>query len=118
MIRKRPGDRDPNGASGQGRTDGAGENFTRKNRSSPWNVQSVHPERSYSRLDNDNGGDQWQEPKSSENVLRNKEPFGFTAGSRDIWADTCENGNMQGAGVITAGVNRSQADGKKIDRND
>src|SRR5262245_48123488 len=101
MIRKRPGDRDPDGASGFGRTDGQDENFTKKFRQDPWTVQpaSAKSERSYSRLDNDNGGDQWQEPKSSENVLRNKSEFSDRAPTRSIANLVLDNaGEVNGGG--------------------
>ena len=65
--------RDDSVKPGRGISGNKGANFT-DNAQDPWSaVPAGGNERSYSRLDNDNGGDQWQEPRSSENVLRQGE---------------------------------------------
>ena len=97
---------------GRGISGNRGAGYT-DNVTDPWTVQPdcAPNERSYSRLDNDNGGDQWMEPRGSENVLRSKDsPWNAGAATRDIWDDTCGNGDVNSgfSGPIRYGVNKSQ----------
>jgi hypothetical protein len=99
MIRKHNDKSDADGASGQGRTDGEGENFTKKYRQDPWTAEPNSKER---------------EPYAgaygtNDPGLRRKDDFQFRAATRDLWRDVNAN-DLKGGGPITAGVNRSQED--------
>ena len=100
---------------GRGIDGSKGENFTKVNRGDPLTVRPdcAANERSYSRLDSDNGGDKWGEYGDDQmNGMRNKRDFQFRGETRDIWADVLENDGTRPSGgfsgPIKAGVNRSQ----------
>ena len=111
-IRKR----DDSVKPGRGIDGAKGENFTKQYRGDPLTVRPdcAASERSYSRLDRDNGGDKWAEIGLSQtNGMRNRRDFGYRADTRDIFDDVQANDGPRGgaSSAITAGVNRSQ--GKK-----
>ena|ERR1700733_7794510 len=104
--------RDDSVKPGRGIDGSEGENFTR-NSQDPLTVEPhcAAPERSYSRLSDDNGGDKWAEYGVNQDQLRNKRDFMFRSLKRDIWADAVEgNGEENGghSGPIRYGVNKSQ----------
>jgi hypothetical protein len=109
MIRKRNDSVKP----GAGIDGSKGEDFCKPHGDgqSEWYKTSDHPEGSYSRLDSDNGGDQWAEYGQSQRMnMRNTPDFGYSASVRDIFDDVQANDGPQGgfSAAIRAGVNRSQ----------
>jgi hypothetical protein len=114
MIRKR----NDSVKSGPGIDGSKGENWTRANASdSVWGIPNPGgEERRYDRNAGSSRGDQWIE-RSEQNLLRNKQPFDWAAGKRDIFDDVISNasGNPEDgfSAPIRYGVNRPQSDGTR-----
>jgi hypothetical protein len=110
--------RDDSIKSGRGISGAKGENFTKVNDSdSVWGIPNPGgEERRYDRNLGSSRGDQWIE-RSEQNLLRNKQPLDWAAGSRDLWNDVNSNANGNPedgfSAAIRYGVNRSQADGTR-----
>jgi len=110
-IRKR----DDSVKPGRGISGNKGATFI-DNAQDPWTVVPAGGnERSYSRNDGSNRGDQWIERgAASQNLLRNKPPADGTgsAATRDVYDDVCANSdgtNGGFSGPIRYGANKSQS---------
>jgi hypothetical protein len=111
-IRKR----DDSIKSGQGISNGRGEDFTKQYRQDPWAVRNPGgSEKQYDRLNSGSrSADKFAEYGKSQFNPTRPDDFQFRAATRSVWDDTCGdegNGDVNGgfSGPIRYGVNKSQS---------